>query len=95
VSQQRAKPGISSDDGPPLFVAFDPKTSSGVKRTSASKREFPTELKLCLHFLQLSCIGRFTVKMIILIDMKRQLEFAHILKYNIFKIIQISDLMKK
>jgi hypothetical protein len=44
VSQQRAKPGIPSDDGPPLFVAFDPKTSSGVKRTSASKREFPAEI---------------------------------------------------
>ena len=42
VSQQRANPGLPSGDGPPLFIAFDPKTRSGVKRTSASKRKFHT-----------------------------------------------------
>ncbi|CAB4026144.1 Hypothetical predicted protein, partial [Paramuricea clavata] len=38
VSQQRALPSNPSDDGPPLFIAFDPKTSnSHVKRISISK----------------------------------------------------------
>jgi hypothetical protein len=42
VSQQRALPSNPSDDGPPLFIAFDPKTSNSVKRISISKGEFHT-----------------------------------------------------
>ncbi|XP_028406082.1 tudor domain-containing protein 3-like isoform X3 [Dendronephthya gigantea] len=37
VSQQRGKPSMLSDDGPPLFIGFDTRTSGALKKTSIAK----------------------------------------------------------